>query len=59
MMKSASFWGGVAVSILVVIIFGLLTPRAHSGGDHGADHGTEHHEAAEHAEGHDDHGGGH
>ena len=59
MMKSASFWGAVSVCILVVIIFGLLTPRTHGGGNHGSDHGTEHHEAAEHAEGHDNHGGGH
>ncbi len=55
MMKSASVWGGIAISFLLVIIFSLLSPRSHGDGDHGSDHGTEHHEAAEHAEGLNDH----
>ena len=54
-MKSASVWGGIAISFLLVIIFSLLSPRSHGDGDHGSDHGTEHHEAAEHAEGLNDH----
>ena len=53
MTKSASFWGGISVCLLVFLVFSLTTARPHHDADHGAAHDTEHHEAAEHGE----HGG--
>lgn len=57
MMKSASFWGAVAVCAIVLLVFSLTTKRDH-GHDGGHDAG---HNAVEHVEGHDAHGahGGH
>jgi len=57
MTKSASFWGGIAVCLLVFTLFTLTTTRSHEGADHGSGHDMEHHEGTQHAEGHGEHGG--
>ena len=50
-MKTASFWGGIAVCLLVWLIMGLMTDRSHGHDEHAEAHG-----ATEHVESHD---GGH